>query len=260
MQTIAQQIEALPNDVGIYLFYNEKNELLYIGKSIHIKKRVRQHFQGTDRKSLKIRSQTHSIKFETTGNALIALLYESELIKRELPLYNRALRKTKFQYGLYTEDIQGYTALRIYKTQANSEAVTSFTTIKEAKQVLYNLTEQYQLCQKINGLYHSKGGCFQYQIKECKGACIQLEKPEAYNARVHLVLNTHQLQKHTQLFQLRGRSANEIALVYIEKGIYKGYGYCPANTPESDYLQFIKPKEDHKDARRILIRFLISQD
>lgn len=258
MKTIAEQIDNLPLCPGVYFFYGENNRLLYIGKSINIKKRVLQHFSGKDRKSDKIQRTTSQIKYEITGSELIALLHESDLIKTHQPIYNRAQRRTIFQYGLYLEDYEGYKALHISKMRDNEEAITSFTSMMEAKNTLFKITEKYRLCQKINSLYKTNGSCFQYQIKECLGACVSKESPTTYNERVQDFLDSHSLQKHTQLLQLAGRTANEQALVYIENGIYKGFGFCPSETPEFDFLKYIEPKTDHKDARRILIRYLIS--
>ncbi len=258
MKTIAEQIEDLPLCPGVYFFYGEDSRLLYIGKSINIKKRVLQHFSGKDRKSDKIQRTTSQIKYEITGSELIALLHESDLIKIHQPIYNRAQRRTIFQYGLYLEDYEGYNALRISKTRDNEEAIASFTSMMEAKNTLFRITEKYRLCQKVNDLYKTNGSCFQYQVKECLGACISKEIPTTYNERVQTFLDSHSLQKHTQLLQLAGRTIDEKAFVYIENGIYKGFGFCSNETPEFDFLKYIEPKTDHKDARRILIRYLIS--
>lgn len=258
MRSITQQIQDLPTLEGVYFFYSKENQLLYIGKSINIKKRVLQHFRGKDRKSIKIQLTTSYIKYEQTGSELIALLHESDLIKIHQPLYNRAQRKTKFYYGLYLGRKDPYLRLELAKIRPEEQAITSFTSLIEAKNALFRITEKHQLCQKINGLYKSSSSCFQYQIKECYGACIGKEDPERYNQRVQMFLQNHSLKKHTELLELPGRTDQEKALVYIENGIYKGFGYCPITTKESDLIDFITPKTDHKDARSILIRYLIS--
>ena len=248
---------ALPNSPGVYFFYDQKDELVYVGKSIDIKKRVQQHFSGRDRKSIKIQIYVKRIGFEIMGSELIALLYESDLIKLHCPLYNRAQRRTIYQYGLYPIDIDGYLGLRIGRISLDKEPITSFSTMREAKETLFRITEKYGLCQKLNGLYRTTGPCFQYLIKICKGACLGLEPSVDYNVRVSTFLKATTIGKFTHLFEVEGRNDSEIGLVYIENGIYKGFGFCPKTTLE-DKKSFITSRQDNKDVRRILIRHLIN--
>lgn len=115
MEVITSEINNLPAVAGVYFFYDAKEVLLYIGKSINVKKRVQQHFSGKDRKSVKIQLFTKRIAYEPMGSELIALLHESDLIKKHQPLYNRSQRKTIYQYGLFPEILNGYKGLHIEK-------------------------------------------------------------------------------------------------------------------------------------------------
>lgn len=261
MEVTASEINNLPAVAGVYFFYDAKDVLLYIGKSINIKKRVHQHFSGKDRKSVKIQLFTKRIAFEPMGSELIALLHESDLIKKRQPLYNRSQRRTIFQYGLYLKILNGYKSLQISKIDSLKKEITSFSTMREAKEALFGITERYRLCQKINGLYKSSSCCFQHQIKECDGACLGKESNSSYNKRVDAFLSKITIEKFTQLFEVAGRNGNEKGLVYIENGVYKGFGFCPLVTDFSQdrFLNFIESKADNKDVRRILIRHLINQ-
>lgn len=257
MIDIRTNISKLPSSVGVYFFYDNKDTLIYVGKSINIQKRVQQHFFGKDRKSLKIQLFTKRIAYEVMGNELMALLYESELIKQHQPLYNRAQRKTIYQYAMYKEMIMGYESIRINRINEDKEAISSFSTLKEAKDVLFRITENYKLCQKINGLYKTSSSCFQYQIKECYGACLQLQSPHTYNQRVHLFLKKSTLEKADCLIELKGREENEVGIVFIENGIYKGLGFCSKHIVEKS--KCIIPRQDNKDVRRILINYMMKQ-
>lgn len=251
------QINHLPALPGVYFFYDERDTLVYVGKSISIRSRVRQHFRGKDRKSLKIQASTKRIAFEVTGSELIALLYESDLIKKHQPLYNRSQRRTIYQYGLYTIDVEGYKGLRIEKIRQGNDEVTCFSSASEAKNALFRITEKYGLCQKINGLYKTTGSCFQYQLKACNGACISLEPASEYNARVEEFIRSSSIARFTRLFVVPGRNDKETGLVYIENGIYRGFGFCPVAVSPDDYLNYIEFRQDNRDVRRILIRYLI---
>ena len=74
-------LEKAPLKVGVYYIYNEKGDIIYIGKSKNIKKRINQHFTGTNSKSKKIQKEVFDVSYEETGSELIALLKESEEIK-----------------------------------------------------------------------------------------------------------------------------------------------------------------------------------
>ncbi|MEJ5055924.1 GIY-YIG nuclease family protein [Sphingobacterium sp. MYb382] len=254
------EINKLPNLPGVYFFYDEKDQLRYIGKSNHIKKRVLQHFAGKDRKSLKIQQFIKTIGYEPMGSELIALLHESDLIKQYQPLYNRSQRRTLFQYGLYTHLVNGYIGLTVQKIQKDKEEITTFSSLGEGKEALFRITEKYQLCQKINGLYKTNGPCFQYQIKQCLGACIQAEDTATYNTRVESFINPFTSHKITQLIEIPGRNEDEKGLVYIENGSYKGFGFCPIKTPAKKRLAYIEAKIANKDTKRILMRYLLQNN
>ncbi|MBK9192679.1 MAG: GIY-YIG nuclease family protein [Crocinitomicaceae bacterium] len=81
-----EEFDDVPNKVGVYRFYDEENNLIYIGKSIHIKKRIEQHLKNTKTsKAIEMRERISSIQHELTGSELIALLKESEAIKENQP-------------------------------------------------------------------------------------------------------------------------------------------------------------------------------
>lgn len=255
---IADSVKNLPSEARVYFFYDERDQLIYIGKSINIKKRVQQHFSSRDRKSQKIQLFTKRVVCEVMGSELIALLHESDLIKKYQPIYNRSQRRSIYQYGLYLRDCDGYKGLSIEKTKPDQEAITSFSTMREAKQALFRITEKYHLCQKINGLYKTSSSCFQFQLKECYGACINKEAPEFYNSRLESFLSKTSFQNFTQLFEVSGRTNEEKGVVYIENGVYKGFGFCPADTEKALQVDYIQPRADNRDVRRILMRHLIN--
>lgn len=223
-------VEALPSKTGIYYIHNENGDLIYIGKSKNIKKRINQHFTGTNSKSKKIQRDVYAVTYEETGSELIALLKESEEIKVNKPIYNRAQRKSIFQYALYSfKDEKGYLALRVEKADGRKKEITSFTSLQEGKNALFRITEKYHLCQKINGLYETKNACFQYKIKECNGACIGEESPEIYNEKVKEFLAENSFENQNMVIVDRGRTHNERSAVLIENGIYKGYCFYHLN-------------------------------
>jgi len=253
-------VESLPSKTGIYYIHNEKGDLIYIGKSKNIKKRVNQHFTGTSHKCKKIQLEVYAVTFEETGSELIALLKESEEIKINKPIYNRSQRKTIFQWALYAvKDENGYLALRLQKADGRKKEITSFVSVQEGKNALFKITDQYNLCQKINGLYDTKNACFKYKIKECDGACVGEISPEEYNERVQEFIDSNLFENENMVIIDRGRSLQERSAVMIENGIYKGYCFFDLNyqiTNIEVLKNIIVPMQNNRDTRNIIQGYL----
>jgi DNA polymerase III subunit epsilon len=253
-------VESMPSKTGVYYIHNEKGTLIYIGKSKNIKKRVNQHFTGTANKSKKIQAEVFTVTYEETGSELIALLKESEEIKINKPIYNRAQRKTIFQWALYQElDDNGYLNLKIQKADGRKKEITSFTSVLEGKNILHKITEKYNLCQKLNGLYETKNACFQYKIKECNGACLDKENPNDYNARVEEFIEEYTFENDNMIVIDRGRKIEERSAVLIENGIYKGYCFFDLNyqiTNVEVLKNVLIPMQNNRDTRSIIKSYL----
>lgn len=253
-------IEQAPTYTGVYYMHRQDGTIIYIGKSKNIKRRLTQHFTNDNRKSKKIQLEVHAVTFESTGNDLIAQLKESEEIKKNKPIFNRALRKTLFTHQLSSfEDVNGYINLKIEKADGRKKAITTFSNYQQAKSMLYKITEMHQLCQKLTGLYPTTEGCFLHSIKECYGACLQLEDPENYNARVETYLNKNSYEKHNMLIIDKGRDVDERSVILIENGIYKGYGFYNLNFQinNTEILKsIINPMSNNRDAQHIIQGYL----
>ena len=253
-------IESLPSKTGIYYIHNENGELIYIGKSKNIKKRVNQHFTGKNSKSKKLQVQVFTVTYEETGSELVALLKESEEIKINKPIHNRAQRKSIFQWALYEVlDDNGYLNLKLLKADGRKKEITSYTTAQEGKNALFRITEKYNLCQKLNGLYETQNGCFQHKINECNGACLGKETPEIYNQRVEEFLAEMAFENNNMIVVDRGRKVSERSAILIENGIYKGYCFYDLNyqITNVDVLKNILiPMQNNRDTRTIIQSYL----
>ena len=253
-------IESVPAKTGIYYMHNEKGDIIYIGKSKNIKKRVNQHFTGTNPKSKKIQNEIFAVTYEETGSELVALLKESEEIKINKPIYNRAQRKSIFQWALYVEkNEEGYLSLKLNKADGRKKEITSFSSLAEGKTALFRITEKYDLCQKINSLYETKSSCFQYEIKQCLGACINKELAVNYNLRVQEFLTKNTFERQNMVIIERGRSIEEKCAILIENGIYKGFCFYDLNYQinQIDILKtLIIPMQHTRDVKNILQSYL----
>lgn len=257
-----QTIDELPKKTGVYKFYNEDNSLIYIGKSKNIRSRVMQHLKNnSSKKGVTMREELIRVEFELTGSETIALLKESELIKKFKPKYNRALRKDKYPFGLYTfKDGNGYINLIVDRIKNKSAApLTTFSSKLESNRFLGYCHEHYALCKKLIGIYPSKSACFQYHIKECNGACIGEESVEDYNNRVNAVLDKLSFEMESFFIIDSGRTKEEISLVLVENGSYRGFGYLNrimSSSSLENWKENIEYHSEDKDARMIIQRMI----
>jgi len=257
-----EDIQKLPEECGTYYFYDDQNQLLYIGKSKDIRHRVLSHLGNTSsRRAMEMKQRIHSISYELTGSELIALLKESGEIKEQKPRYNRAQRRSSSYWGLYPgKDEFGYITFSLKKiNETADDPVTCFNSKKEAREVLTKMVGKHWLCQKLCGLYQTDGACFHHSIRQCNGACIQGESVSAYNRRAQALLDSLTLDRGNVLIIDRGRDPEERSLVRIEKGIYMGYGYLSVNEGYlgiDEMLECITPSLDNRDIRQILRNWL----
>ena len=129
-------IRDLPEKTGVYYFFNGKDELIYVGKSIDIKSRVISHLgNNSSNKAMEMKQQIHRIEFEITGSELVALLKESDEIKRNQPFYNRSQRRTYYSYGItHSINDERYLALRVERLTDKANPLISFSS-KQARRL-----------------------------------------------------------------------------------------------------------------------------
>jgi DNA polymerase-3 subunit epsilon len=257
-----EDIRNLPEETGVYYFIDEHRNIIYIGKSKNIKSRIMTHLTNqSSRRAIELVQKTAEINFELTGSELIALLKESAEIKRHKPLYNRAQRRSLFRYGLYCfHDSSGYINFLLKRNDDDIKApLLSFSSKKEAVSYLKTRIEKFELCEKLCGLYKSESSCFQYELMNCRGACIGKESVPDYNRRAQKLIDALTYENENLILVDSGRRIDEYSVVKIENGKYRGYGYVDASEPISDPEQvndYIKKYPDNHDIQSILRSYL----
>lgn len=189
-------VATLPESPGIYRFFDADGGLLYIGKSNNIRARVQQHFSGDvmRARTQRLHELVHSVTHETTAGELGALLKENAAIKRESPLLNRALRRTRELVAVQLQtDAGGYLRVRLSSELDSVQPQAVFSPIwfrnrSRARETLLKLSAEQRLCKKLLGLETGKGPCFDFQLKRCKGACIGEESAVLHNLRLQTAL------------------------------------------------------------------------
>lgn len=257
-------VETLPEETGVYYLHGEAGKILYIGKSIDIRKRIFQHFSASDEpenKQHRMMRLLHDISYEETGSELIALLLESAEIKKYKPPYNRAQRSNTYRFGLYlTQNEQGYQRIEIKRRYKNDKPVTMFDREITALNVVRERTEKYQLCPAFcgNTSLKAKGECIAFQMNECRGACMGLEKPSEYNKRVEKALKDLRYPQPNFAIIGEGRSIGEQSVIIIKDNMLIGYGFFQ-ETETIDFntlLECLNPLPQTPDACKVINSYL----
>ncbi len=254
-------VRNLPEQCGVYYFYNSEKELIYIGKSKNIHSRVLTHLRNEKtQKAINMRSQIAFVDFELTGSELVALLKESHEIKQNLPVFNKAQRRTINNWGIYAfEDENGYMCFKIDKVDSdNANSISVYSSKAAATEVLASYCEKYKLCQKLSGLYQSAGACFYYGLGECLGACVEAEPPELYNKRAKAFISEISLELDNAFIIPQDCDDNRQWIVAIKDSRYYGYGYVDEVTdlnPE-DLFDALTRYPENKDVRQIIRIYL----
>ena len=257
------KVETIPEEPGIYYFYNEKGDLIYIGKSRNLLQRISTHLSNnTTNRAMEMRDIIADIDWEITGSELIALLKESYEIKRNKPVYNRAQRRTSFQWGIFSNyDNNGYLNYRYAPVNDDEIPVSVFTSKDKAKAKLNSFIEIFGLCQKLTGLYDTEGSCFHYHVGLCKGACIGKESPDEYNLRAVKAVEEFSFTRRNFFIIDKGRDTEERCAVKIINGKFTGWGYFNINDMGfglSAVHECITPSSDNRDIQVILKSYLKS--
>ena len=156
-------------------------------------------------------------------------------------------------------DEKNYINFKIDKVDGRKKPITTFSNRDSAKSFVLKAIEDYQLCQKLTGIYKTKSSCFKYDIKECKGACIGKESFEDYNKRAEDLIKKNSYKNKNMVIIDKGRDIDERSAIYIENGVFKGIGFFNLNYQINniDVLEsFITPMENNRDTQHIIQNYI----
>jgi DNA polymerase-3 subunit epsilon len=233
-----EAFDKLPVKCGVYYFHDARGNVIYVGKAINIKKRIAGHFSGDAREwsRSRIRNEIHNISYELTGNELIALILESQEIRRLWPKYNQAQKFRIEEWGIYEyEDRNGYLRFSVNMVTRGSRPLIRFTSKGDAWNFLWTKVREFELCPKLSGLQIAKGLCFDFQTGECCGACMGVETAKKYNKKATTAISSFAGKGNTLAIIGKGRNLEEQSLVLVEQGTYFGFGFFDRQASIADF-------------------------
>ncbi len=190
MFDIQENLKKLPDSPGVYIHKDKLGQVIYVGKAISLRNRVRQYFQSSRTMDPKVRamvSQIEEFEYITTGSEMEALILECNLIKKYMPKYNVLLRDDKtYPYIKITMEEE---FPRLIKTrQVNRDGNKYFGPYSDAgavNQIVELLNHVYAL-KKCSARVFPKGfrPCLNYHIDQCDGICQGKVSPEEYRKKI----------------------------------------------------------------------------
>jgi len=199
MPEIREAISRLPDSPGVYRFYNEEKELIYIGKAKNIKKRVSSYFNknaGVNRKTLRLVSEIRAIEYTVSDSEFDALLMENNFIKQHQPKYNILLKDDKtFPYiCILKERFPRIIYTRKYDPK-QGEYFGPYSSVVAMKNVLDLIHKLYSIrtCSLLLNQQQIEQGkfkvCLEYHIGNCKAPCIGSQSEEQYREEIEEARN-----------------------------------------------------------------------
>lgn len=188
----------IPTQPGIYKYFDAANQLLYVGKAKHLRKRVSSYFSKTftSYKTHELVQRIHHIEFTIVNNEQDAFLLENTLIKEFQPLFNINLKDDKtYPYIVIKNERFPRVFFTRRKIKDGSQYLGPYTSVEKARELLDFIKQTILLrtCKLNLTEYNIKKGkfkvCLEYHLGNCKGPCEGLQTLEDYNEELKQLVN-----------------------------------------------------------------------
>lgn len=226
-----EQLKLLPNEPGVYLMKNKNGKIIYVGKAISLKNRVRQYFQSSKNHSSKVKSMVSNIasfEYIITDSELEALILECNLIKQYRPKYNVLLRDDKTYPYIKVTTNEDYPRVmkvrRVLKDKAKYFGpYTNVSAVNDTLEVIRN-TYPIRNCNVdiAKAIKNNTRPCLNHHIKKCVGPCTGNVSKEEYAKMIDEII-MFLSGKEENLIQLLKEKMNKCAMEFNfeEAAIYR---------------------------------------
>lgn len=197
MFDIQEELKKLPGKPGVYIMHDEKDDIIYVGKAISLKNRVRQYFQSSRNKGAKIEQMvTHIVRFEyiVTDSELEALVLECNLIKEHRPKYNTMLMDDKSYPFIKVSVDEPFPRVMLARKMVKDKAkyfgpYTSGGAVKDTIELIRKLYNIRSCNRKLPKDIGKERPCLNYHIHQCKAPCQGYISREDYRQSIQEVVH-----------------------------------------------------------------------
>lgn len=192
MFNIEEELKKLPNKPGVYIMRDKENTIIYVGKAISLRNRVRQYFRKNDRtpRIEKMVSLIDHFEYIVVDNEAEALILECNLIKKNRPKFNVLLKDDK-TYPYIKIDIKSdFPNVMITRRLINdgSKYFGPYANPGAAKEMVDFIKNKYQIRQCKNFKSNTRA-CLNYHIKRCLAPCVGLVSKEEYRKQIDEIMD-----------------------------------------------------------------------
>ena len=196
MFDIQEELKKLPGKPGVYIMHGEKDEIIYVGKAISLKNRVRQYFQTSRNKGIKIEQMvTHITRFEyiITDSELEALVLECNLIKEHRPKYNTMLMDDKSYPFIKVTVDEPFPRIMLARQMKKDKAkyfgpYTSAGAVKDTIDLIRKLYKIRSCNRKLPQDIGKERPCLNHHIHQCNAPCQGYISQEEYRKSIDEVI------------------------------------------------------------------------
>ena len=193
---IQEELKKLPGRPGVYIMHDEKDNIIYVGKAVSLKNRVRQYFQSSRNKGVKIEQMvTHIRRFEyiVTDSELEALVLECNLIKEHRPKYNTMLMDDKTYPFIKVTTNEAFPRVILSRRMLKDKAkyFGPFTSAQSVRDTIDLIHKLYHVRSCNRNLPRDTGKerpCLNYHIKQCDAPCQGYISQEEYGKSINEVI------------------------------------------------------------------------
>ena len=217
MFQIEEELKKLPNKPGVYIMHDKKGNIIYVGKAISLRNRVRQYFRKTN-KTKRIENMVALIdhfEYIVTDNEAEALILECNLIKKNMPKFNVLLKDDKTYPYIKVNVKDDYPDLYITRKILNDGAkyFGPYASAGSAKEMIDFIKEKFKIRQCRNFKYKDRP-CLNYHIKKCLAPCMGYVSKEEYREQINQIMallegKTEKIQKQLEAEMKQAAEAME---------------------------------------------------
>ena len=197
MFDIQEELKKLPGKPGVYIMHDEKDEIIYVGKAVSLKNRVRQYFQSSRNLGIKKEQMVQQIaRFEyiITDSEVEALVLECNLIKEHRPKYNTMLKDDKSYPFIEVTVDEEYPRVLFARKQKKDKGKyfgpdTSAGAVKDSLELIRKLYHVRTCSRNLPRDIGKERPCLYYHIKQCQAPCQGYVSKEEYRAQIDGVLD-----------------------------------------------------------------------